>query len=194
MNVLVPNTYTAGDEGKVVSSGVLVSQSSQNIDTNGTYDTTLKNSVNVNVSGGSLPANIVTGTFTGDAQGLLDISIPYSGNGFPIAVYIYALPYPSNPGQGNTAVLCLGKNRYTPYDPDNSTTKMFTGSAISYDSASSAYAVGTYTSLSMYGTKLLSTSRAIFLDDTTLEVRISSGNGNGFMKDVTYNYQIIYSE
>lgn len=48
----VPNSYSASDEGKVVSSGALVAQTSQTIDTNGTYDTTLKNSVTVNVSGG----------------------------------------------------------------------------------------------------------------------------------------------
>lgn len=48
----VPNTYSAGDEGKVVSSGALVSQTSQSITQNGTYDTTLKNEVVVNVSGG----------------------------------------------------------------------------------------------------------------------------------------------
>lgn len=51
-NVNVPNSYSASDEGKVVSNGALVAQSSQNIDTNGTYDTTLKNEVVVNVSGG----------------------------------------------------------------------------------------------------------------------------------------------
>ena len=48
----LPNTYTAGDEGKVVSSGALVSQTSLSVDTNGIYDTTTKNSVTVNVSGG----------------------------------------------------------------------------------------------------------------------------------------------
>lgn len=52
VNVLVPNSYSAGDEGKVVSNGALVAQSSQNIDTNGTYDTTLKDEIVVNVSGG----------------------------------------------------------------------------------------------------------------------------------------------
>ena len=50
--VNVPNSFTAGDEGKVVSNGALVSQGSQSIDQNGTYDTTLKNEVIVNVSGG----------------------------------------------------------------------------------------------------------------------------------------------
>ena len=51
-SVAVPNSYASGDEGKVVSNGALVAQSSQNIDTNGTYDTTLKNEVVVNVAGG----------------------------------------------------------------------------------------------------------------------------------------------
>ena len=50
--VSVPNTYSAGDEGKVVSSGALVSQSSTTYTSNNTYDTTLINSVTVNVSGG----------------------------------------------------------------------------------------------------------------------------------------------
>lgn len=51
-SVNVPNSYAAGDEGKVVQNGALVSQTSQNITENGTYDTTLKNSVTVSVSGG----------------------------------------------------------------------------------------------------------------------------------------------
>lgn len=45
----VPNTYTASDEGKVVSSGALVSQTTRNITENGTYDTTTNNSVVVDV-------------------------------------------------------------------------------------------------------------------------------------------------
>lgn len=52
VNVNVPNTYSAGDEGKVVSSGALVAQTSDTVTTNDTYDTTLINSLTVNVSGG----------------------------------------------------------------------------------------------------------------------------------------------
>lgn len=48
----VPNSYTASDEGKVVSNGALVAQGSQTITENGTYDTTLVDDVTVNVSGG----------------------------------------------------------------------------------------------------------------------------------------------
>lgn len=51
-NVAVPNSYSAGDEGKVVSSGALVSQTSDTVTANDTYDTTLINSLTVNVSGG----------------------------------------------------------------------------------------------------------------------------------------------
>ena len=52
ITVNVPNTYTSGDEGKVVSNGALVSQTSDTVTQNGTVDTTLINSLTVNVSGG----------------------------------------------------------------------------------------------------------------------------------------------
>ena len=45
----ITNTYTSGDEGKVVSNGSLVSQTTLNITTNGTYNTTTNNSTIVNV-------------------------------------------------------------------------------------------------------------------------------------------------
>lgn len=48
----VPNSYTASDEGKVVSNGSLVSQTSATYTANDTYDTTTVSSVTVNVSGG----------------------------------------------------------------------------------------------------------------------------------------------
>lgn len=48
----LPNTYAAGDEGKVVDNGTLVSQTSDTVTENDTYDTTLINSLTVNVSGG----------------------------------------------------------------------------------------------------------------------------------------------
>ena len=52
ITVNVPNSYTASDEGKVVSNGTLVSQTSDTVTQNGTVDTTLINSLTVNVSGG----------------------------------------------------------------------------------------------------------------------------------------------
>ena len=49
VTVNVPNSYGAGDEGKVVSGGALVAQTSASITANGTVDTTTNNSVTVNV-------------------------------------------------------------------------------------------------------------------------------------------------
>lgn len=53
VSVSVPNSYAAGDEGKVVSNGALVAQGSDTVRQNGTVDTTLINSLKVNVSGSS---------------------------------------------------------------------------------------------------------------------------------------------
>lgn len=52
VTVAVPNTYEATDEGKVVSNGALVAQSSDTVTQNNTYDTTLINSLTVNVPTG----------------------------------------------------------------------------------------------------------------------------------------------
>ena len=67
VNVTVPNSYTAGDEGKVVSNGALVAQTAHaEVTQNGTVDTTLNNSVTVNVSGGTTTLNKISeGTWTG---------------------------------------------------------------------------------------------------------------------------------
>lgn len=66
--VNVPNTYSAGDEGKVVSNGALVSQSSDTVTQNGTVDTTLINSLLVNVSGGGGGLEYEEGTWTPNAD------------------------------------------------------------------------------------------------------------------------------
>ena len=62
-DVAVPNSYSASDEGKVVSNGALVAQTSDTVTTNDTYDTTLINSLTVNVSGGG-DGTPTGGTFT----------------------------------------------------------------------------------------------------------------------------------
>ena len=68
--VNVPNSYSASDEGKVVSNGALVSQTSRQVTANGTYDTTLNNSVEVNVPQGITP----TGTKSITTNGTHDVT------------------------------------------------------------------------------------------------------------------------
>ena len=53
VSVSVPNTYSAGDEGKVVDNGALVSQTTATYNTNNTYDTTKIKTVTVAVPGSS---------------------------------------------------------------------------------------------------------------------------------------------
>lgn len=57
--VNVPNSYAAGDEGKVVSNGELVAQISRTITENGTYDTTLVNELIANISGGGSESKVL---------------------------------------------------------------------------------------------------------------------------------------
>ena len=59
VHVSVPNSYSAGDEGKVVSSGALVTQTAATDTTNSTYDTTTVSSVTVNVTGGGSPLTLL---------------------------------------------------------------------------------------------------------------------------------------
>lgn len=96
VSVDVANTYTASDEGKVVSDGALVAQGSDTVTQNGTVDTTLISSLLVNVQGGtgglSQIAKLQTDNTTITAH---DMFIAES-TGF---IYIFGtITSPSNPG------------------------------------------------------------------------------------------------
>ena len=67
--VNVPNSYAAADEGKVVSNGELVAQTAHaEVTQNGTVDTTLNNSVSVNVPSGYTPTQIASRS---DTEGIV---------------------------------------------------------------------------------------------------------------------------
>lgn len=88
VNVNVPNSYSAGDEGKVVSNGALVAQTSDTVTENDTYDTTLIDSLIVNVSGGGSSVTAATGTVTL----VSDVAMP-TANQQPIAFPGLQLPF-----------------------------------------------------------------------------------------------------
>lgn len=87
VNVSVPNSYTASDEGKVVSSGALVAQTARSISANGTYDTTTNNSISVSVPSQSPVINPLTvtenGTYTAPSgvDGYSPVTVNVSGGG-----------------------------------------------------------------------------------------------------------------
>ena len=95
-DVAVPNSYSAADEGKVVSNGALTAQASATYTTNDTYDTTLINSVTVNVSGGG-GSGYATGTITPSAR---TTSITFD-TGLSTIHGIVVVPTDSTPLKGN---------------------------------------------------------------------------------------------
>jgi len=86
-NVNVPNSYEAGDEGKVVQNGALVAQTSRSVIANGTYDTTANDEVVVNVSGGGAVIQPLTVTENGTitpptgVDGYAPVTVNVSGGG-----------------------------------------------------------------------------------------------------------------
>ena len=92
VNVNVPNTYAASDEGKVVSNGALVSQTAhEEVTQNGTIDTTLNNSVVVNVPQGVTPTG--TKTINISANGTTTEDVAAYAN----AQIVVAVPIPTYP-------------------------------------------------------------------------------------------------
>ena len=86
--VSVPNSYAAGDEGKVVKNGALVAQTarSSSITQNGTYDTTDNNSVTV-----AVPAPSGTKTINISQNGTTTENV----SGYASANIVVAVPVPT---------------------------------------------------------------------------------------------------
>ena len=88
VTVNVPNTYSASDEGKVVSSGTLVSQTSATKTQNGIYDTTTNNEIIVNV-----PAGFTVGNDIGFQNAVFVLSptdkLDISGNTYSFKFALY---------------------------------------------------------------------------------------------------------
>jgi len=98
VNVNVPNTYAASDEGKVVDNGALVSQTAHaEVTQNGTIDTTLNDSVVVNVPQGVTPTG--TKTINISANGTTTEDVAAYAN----AQIIVAVPIPTYPVAENNS-------------------------------------------------------------------------------------------
>lgn len=166
--------------------------------------------VTVNVEGGGGASNFVTGTFTGTTAGAaMDVTIPYTGSGYPIAIDIY----PTGGFRGNSAFSNLIEIRalatwsgikqnttnapsYSSSNVDNQNTfsvgytnKSSSSSATSYTGSFSTTALvcsgGDATSTTANNVKMKSA--------TQMSVFIHGTSNTGFAANIEYTYHIIYS-
>lgn len=210
-NLIAPNTAIRADGEPVVGTATEKTLTTKTITANGTYDAEDDNadgysSVTVNVPSSGGASNLVTGTFKGTTTGAaMDVSLNYTGSGYPIAVSIY----PTS-GYGSDTSIYSTLQRYAiihfsaikrtmnapTYDTSGDDNAAFTGwtyksssSTASTLTASSSQSANTFRG----GNASNTNSRvATFKDKTTMSVYIAS-NSYGFMANVEYTYCIIYS-
>lgn len=124
-DVAVPNSYSASDEGKVVSNGALVAQTSDTVTANDTYDTTLINSLTVNVSGGGYTVDEIASL--SEPSGAITINVSslsqFGLRGRPIT-RVYA---PNLNSIAQYAFTGTSLTRIDPTDFPNSGLKIITG-------------------------------------------------------------------
>lgn len=208
--------YTGhGADGEAFTGGLVEKTlTTKSITANGTYSASSDNadgysSVTVNVPTGGGASNFVTGTFRGTTAGVvLDIDIPYTGNGYPLCVVIA----PTDGLMGDTTfyntvsryaigIVSIYKT-YTDTVPTyansgaenqctvNTMYKSSTSSATSFGRVSSNDAV------IFYGTDANpsgSIQSVVFENATRMRVRIK-GTSYGFLNGIEYTYYVIYSE
>lgn len=184
---------------------------SKSITANGTYDPADDNAdgysdVIVNVSGGA--SNIVTGTFKGTTTGAaMDVTLNYSGSGYPVAVLIYPDEGAYNSSGSFYSLVkryvfqnyVIVKNNlssvpdYTNNTSNNQacylvTYKNSTSSATTYTSAQSA-GVRYYNNISATGAR----DAAIKLKSSTKMSVYIAGSSYGFAANIDYKYWVLYS-
>jgi hypothetical protein len=180
---------------------------------NGTYDVTNLAQLVVNVSGGGGGAsNIVIGEFTtGSSAGAASTTIPYTGNGYPIAamVYIKGGAY-NNTSTGDldwyNSVQRYAVGQWTMHKSVQDSTPSYTTSGSQNQGVTtwiyknSTSAATTYSRSSAMSANVFSSSNANNAGSTC--VRLKTGNvlsyytntsSYGLLPSTTYTYIIIYS-
>lgn len=152
-------------------------------------------------------SNMVTGTFKGTTTGAaMDVTIPYTGNGYPLVVSIE----PTGGFRGNTTyanaiqryatstiLACKGDFNSSPTYSDtneNNSAWVFVGYKSSTTSATQ-YSTQAGANTNLYrdqSSNSTATSNIKIKSKTKMSVFIAS-NSYGFMANVEYTYNIIYS-
>ena len=153
---------------------------------------------------------LITGTFTGTSAGAINISIPYTGNGYPVIIMIYPTEGPFNESTGDfynlianqAAASIVGIKARMDVAPEygsNVTQNHMVLSVTQKNSSSSAtsYAAARAVSYMYQDSDSTGAGSATLLrlkDYTTMSVYIRGSSGYGFAQNIEYTYKIIYSE
>lgn len=189
-----------------VSASELVS-GSETKTANGTYDVTNLAQLVVNVAGGT--SNAVTGTFKGTTTGAaIDVTLDYSGTGYPVAVVIYPAegPYNSTTGTFYNSTQRYASQMYIVLKSEATTAPSYestgsknygtilnryknsTSNATSYNAAASS---GTNT---WWDTAATSGSTSIVKIRTAKKMSVFiASNSYGFLANIDYKYWVMYS-
>lgn len=163
-------------------------------------------------SGGGGASNVVTGTFKGTtADTAIDLSLGYTGNGYPIAFVIYPEegPYNSSSGSFYSLVQRYAMAMYCGVKCNPNTTPAYSAqagvdyystllkykssasNATSYSQTGSAEGGSYYDIAASSGTSSCVKIRS----KTKMSVFIkASSSGYGFAANITYRYVVLYSQ
>lgn len=184
-------------------------EGSQEYQQNGTYDVKTLSQIVVNVSGGSGATNIVKGTFTtGSSTAAAEShTIPYTGDGYPVAFFCWVKggPYASGSVWYNlvqryaVGVWCGIKSNMSsePTYGTSGAANQGTTIAVYKSSASSATS---YTRTSAMSANMFSSSNANSTATTNIRFRSKTqisvfvaGTSYGLPKETEFEYVAVYS-
>ena len=183
----------------------------KSISANGTYNASSDNADGYSQVTVAVNQRYVVGTFTGTTNGeAKSITIPYQGNGHPVACIIFPSygvyksdsPFYTTIQKKAVGIYAFVKNNATSTpDYTNDTDENYAMTIVAYkssDTASNAFATS-YTAnsrLLVQGDAVGNSSiyRVVKINSaTSISVYIASTDKYGFMKDIEYTYLLLYS-
>lgn len=205
--------YTA-DGTKTAGSATQPTLTTKNITANGTYNASSDNadgysSVTVNVSGGGGASNCVTGTFIGTTTNeAMDVTLNYSGSGYPVAVMIYPTEGAYNSTSGSfynlvqqyASAYFYGSKSQINVSPSYSGTSLNDAMSCYYRWKSNASSATSYSGTASNSSRVYNDTNATNSNTDVVKIRSKNkmsvfiaSTSYGFAANIEYTYNIIYS-
>ena len=169
--------------------------------------TSLRSLLMLGGGGGGGASNVVTGTFKGTESGAMDVDIPYTGSGYPIAALIFPKGGSTTGDIGLLAqkyaviIYAIEKNDISETPTYDNTNASANKASVVLQYKNSDTSVSTCSSAQSYSPSVYNNADAEdtynnmvkFKTDKKMSVYIAS-TSYGFAKDIEYTYYVIYSE